>query len=61
MNGIPLIVNDSAGHAKAIDSLRSLLERLGSPDLTLPEAKYLRLQIYQVLGEVGTDRDRLQV
>ena len=44
-----------------IDSLRSLLERLGSPELTLPEAKFLRSQISQVLGEISPDRDRSQV
>ncbi len=55
------IVNDPAGQAKVIDSLRSLLERLGSPELTLPEAKFLRSQISQVLGEISPDRDRSQV
>jgi len=54
-------MNDPAGQAKAIDSLRSLLERLGSPELTLPEAKFLRSQIAQVLGEIGPDRDRSHV
>ena len=44
-----------------IDSLRSLLERLGSPELTLPEAKFLRSQISQVLGEISPDRDRSEV
>jgi hypothetical protein len=44
-----------------IDSLRSLLERLGSPELTLPEAKLLRSQISQVLGEISPDQDRSQV
>ena len=61
MNGVPLTMNDRAGQAKASDSLRSLLERLGSPELTLPEAKFLRSQISQVLGEIGPDRDRSQV
>jgi len=54
-------MNDPAGQAKAIDSLRSLLERLGSPELTLHEAKFLRSQISQVLSEIGPDRDRSQV
>jgi hypothetical protein len=54
-------MNDPAGQAKAIDSLRSLLERLVSPELTLPEAKFLRSQISQVLGEIGPDRDRSAV
>ncbi len=54
-------MNDPAGQAKAIDSLCSLLERLGSPELTLPEAKFLRSQISQVLGEIGPDRDRSAV
>ncbi len=53
-------MNDPAGQAKTIDSLRSLLERLGSPELTLPEAKLLRSQISQVLGDLGPDRDRSQ-
>ena len=54
-------MNDPTGQAKAIDSLRSLLERLGSPELTLPEAEFLRSQISQVLGEISLDRDRSQV
>ncbi|MGD0042688.1 MAG: hypothetical protein ABSE84_20170 [Isosphaeraceae bacterium] len=54
-------MNDPTGQAKVIDSLRSLLERLGSPELTLPEAKFLRSQIAQVLGEISPDRDRSQV
>jgi hypothetical protein len=53
--------NDSTAQAKAIDSLRSLLERLSSPDLTLAEAKCLRWQISRVLGEIGLDQDRSQV
>ncbi len=61
VNGVPPIMNGPAGQAKAIDSLRSLLERLGSPELTLPEAKFLRSQISRVLGEIGPDRDRSQV
>jgi hypothetical protein len=61
VNGFPPIMNDPAGQAKAIDSLRSLLERLRSPDLTLPEAKFLRSQISQVLSEIGPDRQRSQV
>ncbi len=54
-------MNDRAGQAKAVVSLRSLLERLGSPELTLPEAEFLRSQISQVLGEIGPDGDRSQV
>ncbi len=61
MNGVPPIVNDPTGQAKVIDPLRSLLERPGSPELTLPEAKFLRSQISQVLGEISPDRDRSQV
>ncbi len=61
VNGVPLIMNDPAGQAKAIDSLRNLLERLGSPELTLPEAKSLRSRISQILGEIGPDRDRSEV
>ncbi|MGO9599269.1 MAG: hypothetical protein ACLP7Q_14875 [Isosphaeraceae bacterium] len=38
-----------------IDSLRDLLERLGSPDLTLVEAKALRSQVFHLLEE--TDHD----
>ncbi|HKM54459.1 MAG TPA: hypothetical protein VJY33_13695 [Isosphaeraceae bacterium] len=34
-----------------IDSLRDLLERLGSPDLTLVEAKALRSQVFHLLEE----------
>ena len=40
-------MNDPAGRAKAVDSLRSLLERLGSPELTLPEAKALRQRFHK--------------
>jgi hypothetical protein len=61
VNGVPPTINDPAGQAKAIDSLRGLLERLGSPELTLPEAKFLRSQISQVLDEIGPDWDRSQV
>ena len=61
MNGVPSIVNDPTGQAKVIDSLRSLLKRLGSPELMLPEAKLLRSQISQLLGEISPDRDRSQV
>jgi hypothetical protein len=61
VNGVPPIVNDPTGQAKVIDPLRRLLERLGSPELTLPEAKFLRSQISQVLGEISPDRDRSQV
>ena len=38
-----------------IDSLRDLLERLGSPDLTLVEAKVLRSRVFHLLEK--TDRD----
>ena len=54
-------MNDPTGQAKAIDSLRSLLERLGSPELTLPEARFLRSQISRVLDGINPDRDRSQV
>ncbi len=54
-------MNDPAGQARTTVSLRSLLERLVAPDLTLPEARFLRSQIFQVLGETGADRDRPQV
>jgi hypothetical protein len=45
---------DQEGVSKTIESLRSLLERLDSPELTLPEAKLLRCQIVQVLGEASS-------
>ena len=61
MNRVPPIVNDPTGQAKVIDSLRSLLERLGSPELTLPEARFLRSQISRVLDGINPDRDRSQV
>jgi hypothetical protein len=61
VNGVPPIMNDPTGQAKVIDSLRSLLKRLSSPELMLPEAKLLRSQISQVLGEISPDRDRSQV
>ena len=44
-------MNDSTGLAWMIDSLRDLLERLGSPDLTLVEAKALRSQVFHLLEE----------
>jgi hypothetical protein len=44
-------MNDQEGVAKTIELLSSLLQRLDSPELTLPEAKLLRCQITQVLRE----------
>jgi hypothetical protein len=51
----PPIMIDSSGSARMIDSLRDLLERLGSPDLTLVEAKVLRSQVFHLLEETGHD------
>ena len=51
----PPTMNDSTGPARMIDSLRDLLERLVSPDLTLVEAKVLRSQVFHLLEE--TDHD----
>ncbi len=60
VNGLPRAMNDSSGRTKAMDALRTLLERLVSPDLTLPEAKVLRYQISQVLGELTPEGERSQ-
>jgi hypothetical protein len=42
---------DQAGQDKLLESLRSLLQRLEAPDLTLPEAKALRFELLRYLGE----------
>ena len=60
MNGVRPIAIDSAGQAKAIDSLRTLLDRLGSPEVTLPEAQFLRSQDRSDHGEISTDQERFQ-
>jgi hypothetical protein len=44
-------MNEREAQAKSIDALRGLLERLGSPDVTLAEANLLRCQVHQMLGE----------
>jgi hypothetical protein len=49
----PPTMNDSSRLRRTIDSLRDLLMRLGSPDVTLIEAKVLRSQIYHLLEETG--------
>jgi hypothetical protein len=44
-----------------INSLRDLLGRLGSPDLTLVEAKVLRSQVWHLLEETSREtRDSRQ-
>ena len=49
----PLTMKCSSGPARTIDTLRDLLERLGSPDVTLIEAKVLRSQVYHLLEETN--------
>jgi hypothetical protein len=44
-------MHDQDTSAKTVEALRGLLERLGSPELTLSEANILRCQVLQVLGE----------
>ncbi|MGC8639769.1 MAG: hypothetical protein ACP5XB_07800 [Isosphaeraceae bacterium] len=44
-------MHDQETPAKTAEALRGLLERLGSPDLTLAEANTLRCQVFQFLGE----------
>ncbi len=56
MDGAALPGNELPGQTRPIDFLRHLLERLGSPDLTLPEARCLRVRIHQLLGEVNPDQ-----
>jgi hypothetical protein len=51
-------MNDQDRQAKMIESLRSLLERLGSSELTLPEAKLVRCQIIRLLGEDCAERQK---
>jgi len=41
----------SEREAKAVELLRSLIERLSSPELTLGEAKLLRLQVAQAMEQ----------
>ena len=55
MNGLPRAMSEPSGGNKPLDALRTLLERLVSPDVTLPEAKVLRSQISQVLGELSPE------
>jgi hypothetical protein len=47
--GGPLIMNDQEGRATSIETLRSLLDRLGSCEVELDEAKSLRLQVMRLL------------
>ncbi|MBV8488162.1 MAG: hypothetical protein JO161_07770 [Planctomycetaceae bacterium] len=44
-------MRSTSGPARTVDSLRNLLERLSSPDVTLIEAKALRSQVYHLLEE----------
>ena len=44
-------MHDSHIQARTAKTLRSLLERLGSPEITLSEANTLRCQVAQMLGE----------
>jgi len=46
-------MTNTPGQPKTIESLKGLLERLGSPDLTLPEAKRLRSQLHLMIS--GSD------
>jgi hypothetical protein len=55
---VPAIITDQHGQPKTIESLKGLLERLGSADLTLPEAKRLRCQLHRVLSEVNPEGER---
>jgi hypothetical protein len=53
----PAASSDQHGQAKTIESLKGLLERLGSPDLTLPEARRLRSQVHLMLTRNDPERD----
>jgi len=44
---------DQHRRPKSIESLKGLLEQLGSTELSLPEAKRLRSQLHQMLS--GSD------
>jgi hypothetical protein len=46
----PAAITDQPGRPKTIESLKCLLERLGSADLTLSEAKRLRSQVHMMLS-----------
>lgn len=44
-------MHDQGTQAKTVETLRGLLERLGSPQITLSEASILRCQVAQFLGQ----------
>jgi hypothetical protein len=44
-------MHDQQGLPKREELLKSLLERLVSPDVTLPEAKLIRSQVMRILSE----------
>ena len=44
-------MHDQESPTKSAEILRGLLERLGSPELTLSEASTLRCQVARFLGE----------
>jgi hypothetical protein len=46
-------MHDQETSPKTAEALRGLLERLGSPEITLSEANVLRCQVAQFLGEVA--------
>lgn len=49
---VPAVITEPPRQPKSIESLKGLLDRLGSPDLTLPEAKRLRTQLNLLLAGV---------
>jgi hypothetical protein len=53
---VPSISINQTGQPRSVESLKGLLERLGAPDLTLPEAKQLRSQVHLILS--GSDPER---
>ena len=46
-------MDGEARNMERIETLRELLDRLGSPDLTLDEAKPLRDRLFMLLGHEG--------
>jgi len=47
---VPSDTTDRHRRPETIESLKGLLEQLGSAELTLPEAKLLRSQLHRMLS-----------
>ncbi len=56
VGGESSMILESGADARSVDSLRALLERLGSSELTLGEAKSLRGELCRFLDSSGGPR-----